>query len=138
MKQEISRKAREQLKESYENACNAYADTFCLKHGYELRGDGYDTYWVADKVGGILAVGDEFVTMEEIRTDLDMNAPEEEWRKWYDYALDAMYVFGLNQPSPNYENWLKGAPRMSVDTLEHIRIQKERIKERILRLKNNE
>lgn len=138
MKQEISRKAREQLKESYENACNAYAYAFCLKHGYELMGDGYGTYWVADTAGGILAVGDEFATMEEIRTDLDMNAPEEEWRKWYDYTLDAMYVFGLDHPSPNYENWLKGAPRMNVDTLEHIRIQQERIKQQILKLKDNE
>jgi hypothetical protein len=48
--------------------------------------------------------------MQTIIADIEMDAPKEEFIKWYDYNLVAN-EFGLT--TPNFESWLRGCPRVS-------------------------
>lgn len=95
---------KQQLKQNYENACNAYLKAFCEKHDFSIE----DAFWVGDDVGGILNVGDMDFDMATIRIDIDEDASEEELIKWYDYILEAS-TFKL--PTPNFHAWIHGCPR---------------------------
>lgn len=86
--------------EEYKYDCNKIANLFCKKHDfYEI--DDKDTYWIADKVGEILAVGDFYFDMKDIITDLNNEYEEDALLQWYDYCLED------KKPKYNYENWYK-------------------------------
>ena len=55
---------RKTLKQNYENACIAYIQAFCDKHGYDCDYTDID----------LICIGDLFVDMVTIRTDIDMDA----------------------------------------------------------------
>lgn len=123
----MNKATRDLLRKNYEDACNAYADAFCEKHGYYKLSEGNDTFWTGNDVGGILACGDEFVDMATIRTDIDENAPEEEFLKWNDYTIIHAEVFGYESAKClNFHSWLHGAPRIPYDTLNHLHTMKLR------------
>lgn len=92
------------LKSDYTNACNAYLKAFCEMYDFDYDPD----FWV--EVGTIIEVGDYYVSISTIRTAVDQNAPIEEFFKWYDYCMDCGT---LDIPSPNFDSWLRGCPRMS-------------------------
>jgi hypothetical protein len=112
------------LKSSYEKACNEYLKSFCKKNGYD-----YDPYcWVGNDVGGIAAISDScFVDMQTVRTDIDMDAPEGEFLKWYDYCLE-LRLLGV-ESMPNFRNWLKGCPRKSESEMEELRQAHQRVED---------
>ena len=51
--------------------------------------------------------------MQTIITDIELNAPEEEFIKWYDYNMRA-HIFGF--ATPNFDSWLNGCPRVMDET----------------------
>jgi hypothetical protein len=63
----------------WKSVCNKYLKLFCDKHDYDYE-EAKDS-WVANNVGDIVLIGDYYVSMNTIRTDIDMNAPEEEFIK---------------------------------------------------------
>lgn len=73
------------LKSDYEKACNAYLKAFCKKHGYDYEDAARS--WVGGDVGGITECADYIVRMDDIITDIDRDAPEDEFVKYYDYCL---------------------------------------------------
>ena len=73
------------LKSDYEKACNAYLQAFCEKHGYDY--EDATRSWVGGDVGGITECADYIVGMDDIITDIDRDAPEDEFVKYYDYCL---------------------------------------------------
>lgn len=83
--------------------CNKYLRKFCEKHGYDFN-EATDS-WVIDFDGTIVLCGDEYVSMEDIILDIEMNAPEGEFIKWYDYCLDC---YENGKTAPNYYFWLNG------------------------------
>lgn len=103
---------RELLRKNYEDACNAYLRAFCQKHGYDE--DDAVNSWAAGDVGGIASVGDEFVNMDTIIADIDMQAPETAFGEWYDYCL-RLHMISEDITTPNYRNWLRGCPRKTVE-----------------------
>lgn len=113
---------RKKIREAFEDACNAYLNAFCIKHGYDYN-DAHDS-WVAGDVGDIVMCGDQFVSLGTIRTDIDMDAPEEEFLKWYDYTTETA---AYSLPTMNYQNWLKGAPRISRETIDNIKARKREL-----------
>lgn len=115
---------KNKLKLNYENACHAYVQAFCDKHGYEYDRD----MWVAGDVGGIICISDLYVGIDDIRTDIDKNAPEDEFIEWYDYSLR---LGMLNAKYPNYENWLRKCPIKSEAEI----IEMETLREKIQGLK---
>lgn len=96
------------LRENYDNACNAYLKAFCEKHDFE-----YDPReWIAGDPGGTACVGDFYVGMSDILTDIDRDAPEDEYVKYYDYCLRVGSIAGGELTIPSYDSWLRGCPRM--------------------------
>lgn len=127
--------SKEKAKEYFVKGCNEYLRLFCEKHDFDY--DEAKNSWVANCVGDVTCVGDIFVGMQTIITDIEMDAPEVEFWKWYDYNLEA-HEFDF--PTPNFESWLRGCPRTSEETFEKLRAIKnnleECIKEEKIRLEN--
>lgn len=101
----MNNKKYDSIRSAYRKACNAYADAFCEKHGYFKLGESEDVFWVCDHPGTVLFIGDVSVDMATITEDIDREAPNGEFIKWYDYTLDMM----SNGDVPmNYRSWLDG------------------------------
>lgn len=115
---------KELLKQQYIDACNAYLEAFCEKHEFDY--DEAANSWVANDVGGICLVGDMYASFNDIKTDIDMNAPEDEFYFYYYYSLDACDL-GFN--CPNYANWIRGCPRLSEEQIKSLREAKNRVYE---------
>jgi len=98
------------IKENYNRACEAYLEDFCEKHGYDYE----DNMWVGNHVGWIAEIADLYIGLDDIRTDIDNNVPEDEFIKWYDYSLR---LGMLNAHYPNYESWLKNCPIKSEEEI---------------------
>lgn len=101
------------LKSDYINACNAYLKAFCEMYGF----DYYPDFWIGDEVGGVIELGDYFVNINTIRTAVDRNVPREDFVKWHDYCMDCGT---LDIPSPNFDSWLRGCPRMSDEEIREL------------------
>lgn len=114
---------RDKAKRLYEEGCNLYLRLFCEKHGYDA--DSQDTWWVCNDVGGVAGIGDLYADMATIRADIDKDAPEEEFLRWYDYRTEAHWL-GLS--SPNYASWLMDCPRQ-YDKMARIREMKKRVED---------
>lgn len=84
--------------------CNWYLYEFCQKHEYQYEPD----MWTGDDPGTIVLIGDMYVSMENIRYDIDNNIPEDYFEKWYWKNLDVNTITG--QTWMNYESFCKGAP----------------------------
>lgn len=110
------------LKSEWQELCNKYLKKFCEKHEYTYEAD----CWVANDPGTIANIGDMFVSMENIRYDLDNDIPEEYFEKWYWKALEVYELVG--EKFMNYENFCKGCPDYwTEDKLESIRKAKQRV-----------
>lgn len=107
--------SKEKAREYFVKGCNEYLRLFCEKHDFDYE-EAKDS-WVANCIGDVTCVGDIFVGMQTIITDIEMDAPEDEFIKWYDYNLVA-HEFGFN--TPNFESWLRGCPRVSEDTFKKL------------------
>lgn len=107
--------SKEKAREYFVKGCNEYLRLFCEKHDFDY--EEAKESWVANCVGDVTCVGDIFVGMQTIITDIEMDAPEDEFIKWYDYNLVA-HEFGFT--TPNFESWLKGCPRVSEETFKKL------------------
>lgn len=108
-----------QLKENFDKACNAYLDAFCKKHGF------FSSYWIADRVGEIADCNECFTfSLDDIRTDIDTDAPAQEILDWSDYCAEADLI-GLATPS--YRHWLQGCPRTDKQTLAKLKEMKQEL-----------
>lgn len=127
--------SKEKAKEYFEKGCNEYLRLFCEKH--ELDFGEAKSSWVANEVGGVVCVGDYFIGMETIITDIEMDAPEKEFDEWYYYNIDA---HEFNFPTPNFKSWLLGCPRASEETFAKLRELKASLQKAVYeekkRLKN--
>ena len=132
---------KELLKQQYIDACNAYLEAFCEKHGFDY--DEAANSWVAGCVGDACMIGDYFVSFEEIKTDIDMDATKDEYWSYYDYSLESHELGELGFNCPNYANWLRGCQRLSKEQRKSLREAKNRVYkakkefERILKEEND-
>lgn len=110
------------LQSSYRQACDAYLAAFAEKHEYSM----HDCSWIADEPGGTAIIGDYVVSMQEIITDIDTDAPADEWLAYYDYSLECT---DLGLTCCNYKSWLKDCPTYSPEKLEELRALKRNISE---------
>ena len=67
--------------------------------------------------GGIAEVGDLFVSMADMLTDIDRDAPKEEYIKYYDYCMRVGGICDGKLNTPNYDSWLRGCPRMDEEQI---------------------
>ena len=94
-KNEIVRRG---LKKAYEEAVEDYVKVFMKKQNIAC----FD--WVKDDVGGVIECSDYFVNFDDMKTDIDLNAPVGLYFEYYDKAMTAAME---NKKFPNYENYIK-------------------------------
>lgn len=92
------------LKSEWDKLCNMYLKKFCDKHEYTYEPD----CWVANDIGTIANIGDMFVSMDNIRYDIDNNIEETMFEKWYWKSIEIFELTGKD--FMNYESFCKGAP----------------------------
>lgn len=107
--------SKETAREYFEKGCNEYLRLFCEKHDFDFE-DAKES-WVGGQTVGVVCCGDYFIDIRDIITDIDKDAPNDEYEKWYAYTLDA---HNLGLTTPNYESWLKGCPRSSQEDIERL------------------
>lgn len=128
----------QKTKQQFNDACNAYLEVFCEKHGFDY-GEAKNS-WIDNEVGGCCFLGDFFVSFDDIKTDIDKDAPKEEYWNYYEYSLEA---HDLGLICPNYVSWLRGCPRLSQEQRKSLREAKKRVYdaqkdfERIFKEENN-
>ena len=118
--------SKETAKEHFVKGCNEYLRLFCEKHDFDYE-DAKDS-WVGGCVGEITECGDYYVDMPTIIADIEMDAPEEEFYKWYDYNLEAG-EFGFT--TPNFEHWLRGCPRVPQESFDKLEALKKDLEDAI-------
>ena len=92
------------LKHTWKVICNEYLQEFCRRHGYSYEPD----MWVADNPGTIACVNDMFVSMEDIRYDIDNLIDIDCFEAWYWKSVD---VYSLTkQKYMNYSSFCHGVP----------------------------
>ena len=119
--------SKEKAREYFVKGCNEYLRLFCEKHDFDY--EEAKESWVANCVGDVTCVGDYFVGLQSIIADIEHDAPEEEFIKWYDYNLVA-HEFGFT--TPNFESWLRGCPRVSDETFKKLQGLKNDLDDAIL------
>lgn len=85
----------ENLKKQFQAISQKYIQAFEKKQGMHFE------FWVADRVGEIACFGDIFISLSDIRYDIDTDQPKGKILKWYDYRLED------NDSSINYYNYCK-------------------------------
>lgn len=119
------------LKEDYEKACNAYAET--LLSMWEL--DGIYGSWVGDEVGGVYDYdGRLFLNMEEIIFCVTHEIAEKEFDDWQEYQVKCA-EYGLN--TMNLKSWCLGAPRVSQETFDHLEALKKELEDEVEKFNEN-
>ena len=117
----ISTRQKEALQGAYRDACNNYLQAFVEKHGFDMC----DTAWVADEPGTIAMIADYYVSMEEMKVDIDLNVPNDKYLEWYDYQMECA---ALELPKiANYKHYVKGCPTYSKETLKRLRGLKQEV-----------
>jgi hypothetical protein len=110
------------LKSEWQELCNKYLKKFCDKHEYTYETD----CWVANDPGTIANIGDMFVSMENIRYDVDNCIDIECFEAWYWKSLEVYELVG--EKYMNYESFCQGCPDYwTEDKLESIRKAKQRV-----------
>lgn len=122
----IMDKNRKQLKENFDKACNDYLEAFCKKQGFS------SFYWVADRVGEIADCNECFTfNFDDIRADIDTDAPAQEIVDWNDYCAEAELI-GL--ATPDYRHWLQGCPRADKQTIDKLKEMRQELFDEIERI----
>jgi len=84
---------------NYRSACEKVADEFVKKY-YERPRDN-DDFWVADEIGEVLVVGDEYWQMRDIVQALDEDIDRDDLFEWYWHCVDTekwvKFKYFLNQ-----------------------------------------
>ena len=112
------------LKTNWEKAANDYLEAFCSKHDFDFK----DAYWVGDDTGGTACIEDYyFIDMRTIIFDIQLDAPGEEFMKWYDYGAE-LGALGVER-LPDFRQWLQGCPRKTEAEIAELKAAHERVEE---------
>ena len=90
------------LKTKYEKIVEQYLIAFVEKQELDIE----NCEWVADRVGELLSVNEQYCfSFDDIRFDVDNNVKERLIFRWQDESLDN--YFKKKNYKINYENYLK-------------------------------
>ena len=113
------------LKKQWCDICNEYVRLFIEKH--ELESKYYEDYWIANDPGTIICISDMYISMDDIRYDIDNDIPKEKFEEWYWTSVDRAEN-GLQYL--NYPAFCKGAPDpIPADRLEEIKKLKKKVEQ---------
>ena len=109
------------IKTSWKNICDEYVRAFCERHEienieYEIEND---YIWVGSDPGTIACISDMYISMSDLRYDVDNNINPEYFTKWYWTSVERAEL-GIQYM--NYESFCKGCPDpVSSEKLEQIK-----------------
>mgnify|MGYP003633243368 CR=1 FL=1 len=93
--------------QKYKDACEDVARVFMAKYYSEYEYT-QDSYWVADEIGGVFYICDEFYNIDRMIQALELNCPPE---KLYEYQdMESEHYQGANSDKPlriNFKNYVK-------------------------------
>ena len=90
------------LKTKYEKIVEQYLITFVEKQELDIE----NCYWVADRVGEVLSVNEQYYfCFNDIRFDIDNDIKPGTILEWQDESLDN--YFKKKKYKINYENYIK-------------------------------
>lgn len=113
---------KRELKLNWKEICNNYLFEFCNKHEYAYEPD----CWIAGDPGTIVNIGDMFVSMENIRYDIDNDVLKHCFENWYWKSLEVYELTGQNYI--NYKSYCEGCPDPWPESrLSSIRAAKQRV-----------
>jgi hypothetical protein len=84
----------------WEVATNELVESFVFKYFGQVT----DIYWVAEEVGGVLAVNDYFFNLSDIINFIRHNYSKNKMFEYYDYSLD---LYSKNKTPINIKNYIK-------------------------------
>lgn len=92
------------LQERFENICEDYLHAFMRKHEFydAETGEYVEYYWVSDDVGGVVCLADYFITLDEIRYDIDNGVDKDVYFKYYESRIE-------KEHNINYKHYIQGA-----------------------------
>ena len=108
------------LKRRWKHLSNEYLQLFCEKH--EISFD--ECYWIGDDPGTVVDTGDYFISMDDIRYDIDNNIEESLFSEWYWKNLQ-WYEYGMQ--TCNYSSYCKGLRLHSDEELEAVKLAHNRV-----------
>lgn len=96
--------------QKYEYACNQLATAFLGKYycDKDTTLADFDYYWIGDQVAGVLSIGDEFWSMNDIVDAARYKPSREKLFEYYYYRLD-LYEKDQHE-GYNMESYLKLKP----------------------------
>lgn len=94
------------IKSCWNRLCNLYLAEFCRRHEFRFDAD----MWVAGNPGTTVEVCDMFVSMEDIRYDVDNQIDPEWFQKWYWKSIEVNELTNGKEKYLNYPSYCKGAP----------------------------
>ena len=122
---------------AYEEACTRLAVRFAKKHGWRFDGwvglfDPKKHTWY-EGAGGWANINDEVYSMEDMRTDIMMDAHPDaitEYMEQYIEEAEAAKCEGRKPRTVNYRNWLLGARFNPADcSLEYLELRNKELEE---------
>jgi len=96
-----------EIKERLDNCINLYTDLFCKKQ------EVYADRWIGPIKGGINCFADAYLSFDDIRTDLELDAPKGMVFDWY---WDNVENEGK---AINYYSYIKGLRIADIKTIEN-------------------
>lgn len=124
--EQITQHSIKTRQERWNDICNEYLKEFCDKHEWQYEPD----MWVAGNIGTIVMIGDMFVSMNNIRYDIDNNVPTDYFAKWYWKSIEISELTDGAENYMNYENYCKEAPDYwTEERVQKIRASKKRVEE---------
>lgn len=121
-------KSVKDMRTSWKNICDNYVRVFCERHEidieYELK---HDLVWMVNNPGTIACIGDMFVSMEDLRYDVDNNIHPDFFVKWYWTSVERAEL-GIKYM--NYKSYCRGCPDpITPEKLEQIKESKKRLEQ---------
>lgn len=114
----------EARKKLWHDICNEYLEEFCKRHGYSMN----PYMWVHDNCGSMAEVCDMFVSMDDIRFDVDNDVVASAFPDWYWKGLEICELTDGKSKYMNYESFVKGAPDpWTSDKMELLRNARKRL-----------
>lgn len=99
-------KTLDRLKKSWILICNVYLKEFCRRHNFRYEED----MWISSNPGTIVNVCDMFISMDDIRYDVDNQIDPDMFQKWYWKSIEVSELTNGAQSYLNYQSFCEGAP----------------------------
>lgn len=121
-------KIEKKLKQRYEELAEEYRKAL-IKQFYPNEKVPYDdSYWVADEIGSVLELRQDFYDYDTIRYIVDNNIQYETWEDWYQYCI-TVGDFGIK--TPTLKAWCDGCPRLPQENIERLAKMKQDLQDQI-------